>query len=418
MSSMDVIRAPSCVQDAVILQFPSEKHDGARFVLEWRAERSLRPEWGRMSPHERRVHPEDSAFLGGSGERLRCFQIWSHAPDGSLRPGQIRYDTPNKDWRYRGASGPMTPFAALPDSFRQFELAEHKNLAEGPGKVMSLIGAAHVATVGIYGCRAWHSKGADALLPEIAERIRPGDTVDIWPDGDWRTNRNVHIGYFGLLHAVVALGATARLVDLPDIPGVGKVGVDDLIKTWRDAGRDVATELARLPRLEVAQIPNPFTVNLKDPLKTAENFLDAKYSDEQYPTLAHWQKEFFTWVGCRWEMYAGEKLRQDLYYFVRENGKTPNDTHVNKLVDALRSAAQIRIAETPAWISEQRHDGEILPVANGLLCTTTGELLPPTPQFFNVNASDVKYDTNAQCPRWLQFLEEIYPGDAPSQRKR
>ena len=201
-------------------------------------------------------------------------------------------------------------------------------------------------------------------------------------------------------------------MDLPTIPGLPKLGIDDQIKLWRDRGADVESALSVLPRLP--EVPSPFVVDLKRPLDTAESFLSATYSHNDGPTLLHWQGEFFTWVGCGWQAQPEELLRQQLYAFVRANGSIPKSSNVTMLVDALRSAAQAPRCEAPSWL-EGDGPAELLPVANGLLDVATRELLPPTPRYFNLNWSETDYSPDADCPRWIQFVEQVYPDD-PSSR--
>ena len=56
---------------------------------------------------------------------------------------------------------------------------------------------------------------------------------------------------------------------------------------------------------------------------------------------------------------------------------------------------------------------ELLPVGNGLLHLPTAELMPLTPDYFNITASDVCFDPAAPKPRkqWLNFLQQIFGDD-------
>jgi P4 family phage/plasmid primase-like protien len=63
--------------------------------------------------------------------------------------------------------------------------------------------------------------------------------------------------------------------------------------------------------------------------------------------------------------------------------------------------------------SEKAHQDEInyLTLQNGLYKLDEGKLIPHTPEIYTTNLLPYDYDPNAQCPRFLQFLEEIFMGD-------
>ena len=52
-----------------------------------------------------------------------------------------------------------------------------------------------------------------------------------------------------------------------------------------------------------------------------------------------------------------------------------------------------------------------LTLQNGLYKIDTGELLPHTPKIFTTNLLPYNYDPKTKCPRFMQFLEEVFPGD-------
>jgi P4 family phage/plasmid primase-like protien len=382
------------------------------FARRWKTEeRGIPDDAGELIPLPPRVTAETTAFLGGTGEEVANFLLLTYDEDEQPRPdlSRTRWDAKDKRQRYRSPAGiGCHPYAPRRNSYAEFNAAKEKHIAEGEGKTMALVGTGRVV-LGIGG--VWNWRGPDGhLLPSLAVRVHPGDVVTLWIDGDWRTNAAVHRGAYLLLVELRSCGAEVLLVDLPVIPGSGKVGIDDLIKLWRDRGEDVEANLAQLPRLE--EVPSPFAVDLKKPLDTAENFIAAYYTRDDGKTLVHWQSEFYLWIGRGWERRAEELLRQELYGFIRANGVAPTKNNVSVLLDALRAAAQIELNDAPAWIgSSDLSASDLLPCANGLLHIATRELLPPTPAYFNLNWSDVAYNPAAPCPRWISFVSQVYPDD-------
>lgn len=57
-----------------------------------------------------------------------------------------------------------------------------------------------------------------------------------------------------------------------------------------------------------------------------------------------------------------------------------------------------------------QHD-YLLTVANGTIDLERGELLPHNPDHLMTKQAKIKFDRDAKCPRWIQFLEEIFAGD-------
>lgn len=312
---------PNSNQDsASVTELPLVK--SAQLLDEWLTERGLDKEDGYFELMQPEQLASTSQFLGGSGIPAPCFRIVTHDTDDNPRPewSRVRYGTKVKDERYRNPKGArVVVYAPLPGSFSAFESAVEVDIGEGEGKTMALVKAGRAA-LGIGGCWMW--RGPDGrLLADIAERLRPGQRVNLFFDGDWRTNPDVHRAVFMAMQAVRDVGAVPLLVDLPAMPGVGKLGIDDQIKLWRDAGVDVTAALAGLPRLE--EIDSPFVVDLKKPLDTARNFLEAMYAIDSGRTLVHWQDDFYTWSGKGWERKAEELLREQLYNFIQAHGSIP-----------------------------------------------------------------------------------------------
>ena len=75
----------------------------------------------------------------------------------------------------------------------------------------------------------------------------------------------------------------------------------------------------------------------------------------------------------------------------------------------LRRAQSIKELSTTA--ADYDCDPFLLTVGNGTLDLRTGELREFRPTDFITRATHVPYSESAQCPRWLQFLDEIFAGD-------
>ncbi len=231
----------------------------AEFLARWLEERGLSSEWGTFDPLVA------SAFLGSAA--YPAFKIVTYDEQGIPRPEwsntrrNIPPDAPldhngEPPPKYKFPAGTVSLYANAPDAWRKWGDAQEKWLAEGEGKALALHGAGK-AVIGFPGIQNWHTKGEKTLRPQLAKRICQGDKIFVAVDGDWRTNPNVKRGTIELLAALEVCGADAVLVDIPDIPGCAKPGMDDWLAYARRSGQDVQAALAALPRLTLHDLEIP-----------------------------------------------------------------------------------------------------------------------------------------------------------------
>jgi putative DNA primase/helicase len=398
----------------IVSAAPPLVNPNAEFLQAQLDARCLEKEWGTFA------YPSVSAFIA---DPCPAFVIITHDSAGQPRPelSRTKFDTTHpacprnsegKPTKYRTTKGAgVVIYGPLTDSFSKFAAATEKWIAEGEHKAQALVGLG-LPVLGIGGVWNWRQSGERTLHRDLARHIRPGDVVNLAIDGDWQSNKDVHRGAYALMQAIRDVGATPRLLALPPVPGMPHLGIDDLIAMWRRSGLDVSANFALLQRLEV--IPSPFAIDPKRPRDTAEAFLSAAYPDR---TLVRWSGAFYEWNGMGWAAIANdEEIRAKINTFISINRGNPKTGYVSDVCDSLKAVAQHSARDVPSWRSEAIHDPKgLIAVRSGLLCRDTRELLPHTPEFFNLNWSDVVYDPDARCPSWLQFLSEVYPGDVPSQ---
>src|SRR5262249_31641380 len=87
-------------------------------------------------------------------------------------------------------------------------------LVEGAKKALK-VAQLGLPAVGFEGIECWHAAGSDDLLPDFRFIPLRGRVVDLLPDGDVRTNRNVERGAHRLADALAERGARVRFVILP-----------------------------------------------------------------------------------------------------------------------------------------------------------------------------------------------------------
>jgi putative DNA primase/helicase len=169
----------------------------------------------------------------------------------------------------------------------------------------------------------------------------------------------------------------------------------------------------------------------KTPLKTAHEFITRQFNADGSSSLVHYRGDFYEWTGTHYEECEKDDLRSRLYGFLDKAvtpGRrgyepfNPDSNKVNKVLDALAAGVQEKgTANAPFWLVP--HDDEpskLIACRNGLLNWETRQLLPHTPQFFNVNCLPFDYQPEAPIypEQWLEFLRQLWPGDGDGRRAR
>ena len=163
------------------------------------------------------------------------------------------------------------------------------------------------------------------------------------------------------------------------------------------------------------------------PLDIADRWLMERHWLNDLPILRMYSGSWYRFDGHKYTK-VDEKtfVRGDLYAFLR--GKTAKrfsskgelviepyeaDAHkVSNIVDALTMTCPV-VGSDPCWLDGQSHPHiqDTVSFANGILVLPSLGLLDPTPQLFSLTAMPYTWNCDAACPRWLKFLQEVFPND-------
>jgi putative DNA primase/helicase len=231
-------------------------------------------------------------------------------------------------------------------------------------------------------------------------------------------------------HIAEQLAATASEVDLQAARGelTAKAGLSAVkLGEWdaivRDARRR-AKEAAKATAIAQAQwearaqvearreegrlLPPPHA-----PIDVARELV------EQLPAVSRWWRgDFYQWDGTRYRHWRDEAVDNWLY------GKTadaqfdagddkgpvpwrPDEVKVNKVAHALSRGLLYRPSELEPDDSPNQ-----VACANGVYDVPTGQLLPHSPERFNLASLPFAYDPSAKAPLWEWFLNDVLPADA------
>ena len=80
----------------------------------------------------------------------------------------------------------------------------------------------------------------------------------------------------------------------------------------------------------------------------------------------------------------------------------------NKLDNIVRLAAPLMSVETNQFDSHPMQ----MCVSNGVVDLNTGVLLAPSPDMYHSKMADVQFDSDAGCPHFRSFVNDVFDGDA------
>lgn len=155
----------------------------------------------------------------------------------------------------------------------------------------------------------------------------------------------------------------------------------------------------------------------------AEAFANAHASRFRY---LEDRETWLRWDGKRWrEATTGDLLRAGLAVvrkMVKEAAKEENEgarkilnSWAKKSANHAKLQAMLAIAASNSKFVTRadQFDSylEIMNVANGTLNLRTGELSPPRKEDLLTTLTPINYNPAADCPRWKQFLNEVFDND-------
>jgi putative DNA primase/helicase len=143
--------------------------------------------------------------------------------------------------------------------------------------------------------------------------------------------------------------------------------------------------------------------------------------------LRHWRGEWWRWVGAHWADVSPDGMRAQLYpllegavYLGGKEGGTelpwhPTKPKVANVMEALAAVVHVseRVAQ-PSWLENGEGLDHVISLANGLLNPVDRELYAHSELYFNSFSLPFAYQVDAECDRWLSFLDSVWPGDMQS----
>lgn len=180
-----------------------------------------------------------------------------------------------------------------------------------------------------------------------------------------------------------------------------------------------------------ASVPGPATTqvqvdwNLQGDVRNSRYFADTWADQLVYlPERNAWMK----WQGGRWAACtAGEEVEcakvtcqalfaaagQELAKDQERGRKLAREAAQSHLASRLKAMVELARSDPKLAVSASRLDADdhLLGVRNGVVDLKKGALMPNRPELLITRHAGGDYVGEAQCPRWLQFLSEVFDAD-------
>ena len=139
---------------------------------------------------------------------------------------------------------------------------------------------------------------------------------------------------------------------------------------------------------------------------------------EPVSKLHYHQQSWWWWLGSHYREESSADIDAKTVQHLDAHFSRLTKTSVANVQLCLKAEANISShREMPTWLDGQR-EGVFLPMANGILNVSAllkGEadfLVPHTPRYFSANCLPYEFNPEANCPKWLAFLDRNLEGDA------
>lgn len=170
-----------------------------------------------------------------------------------------------------------------------------------------------------------------------------------------------------------------------------------LHRELRDANLLTKDVRQQLENKTPTKAPNEYGNNHTE---NATIFVDNHYSDA---TLVRYRQTWYSFDGKSWVQREDEEIKHEVALALAPG--MPQHAVVSgtySMLESLATVSKKRIGDVPR---------ELVIMQNGVLNLNTGGLLAHDMRLFTTNILPYNYNINARCPRWEDFLNQVFEGD-------
>ena len=131
-------------------------------------------------------------------------------------------------------------------------------------------------------------------------------------------------------------------------------------------------------------------------------------------------KHWYLWNGQRWQKDKQNQIILNAEAFVQlaakmviDEGEPDIARRILGFMSAQKLDNLVKLAKPRLAVNLTDFDSDPMQlcVGNGVIDLATGKLLEPNPAMRHSKMAGVSYDAQASCPRFMQFLTDIFPDD-------
>jgi hypothetical protein len=220
----------------------------------------------------------------------------------------------------------------------------------------------------------------------------------------------------------------------PEAEPVGEPGVGTGTGSAQPQGKAEGEDGPNIPDPEEPLTRPRFgelVLSWNQPQATANEFiLREHYSKSKIgvPILKRQGKYYYRFNGTIWEPWSGDKIQSQMADFMsgakkrvldgngdwaREKYKPPKQ-HVTDAVFFVETDSRVYLDDkcrAPMWLNTMEPAPDWIVFSNKIVNVRTGEARPKTPNFWAHSALPFDWDPKALCPKFDQFLEDVFAGD-------
>jgi putative DNA primase/helicase len=172
--------------------------------------------------------------------------------------------------------------------------------------------------------------------------------------------------------------------------------------------------------------PEPeLVLSAKTPMLTAREFAQRRCRQQGFLATYFYKDDFWKWNGCHYRAIGEAEINAEIYAFL-DGAKVvgvgneltrfqlkPSDAEA--VLKCLKAGLVVGLTATQRWLDSGKPAPSLIAFRNRLVDYETGEVSALTPKLWIMDGVNFDFDRHARCPRWEQFLEEVFPNDPESQ---
>ena len=141
-------------------------------------------------------------------------------------------------------------------------------------------------------------------------------------------------------------------------------------------------------------------------------------SVDRSPTIWHWQGSWYSWKKTHYQATSDQEVKQRILRWLKKNSIPVKVSLVNSVFELLKLEQTCSSSKAPFWLQHRlQSSNSQFVLRNGLLSIkkdSAPELNPHSPKYFCLAAADYRFQSNAKCRKWIEFMNQLWPDDAQS----